>query len=166
MRIQKIIRALILILSILLPFIPAAGSADEVAPGFSLTTLGGNTVTLENYKGKVVFLSFWAPWCASCREELPDLDVLYKKFSKNGFTVLSVCVESSASVVAGFLNKHPVSFPVLIDKGGEVADRYRLSGFPVSFVIGKDGVIRHKHSGYGKEFLADYEKEILDLLKR
>jgi peroxiredoxin len=166
MLILRTMRAFVLTISILLPSSTYAGNAAEVAPGFSLFDTNGNNVTLDSYKGKVVFLAFWATWCASCRDELPDLDILHKKFSKNGFTVLSVCVESSASIVTGYLNKYPVSFPVLVDKGGTIADTYRLSGFPASFIIGKDGVIRHKHRGYGKEFLALYETEILDLLKR
>ena len=166
MRILRTMRAFVLTISILLPSITYAGNAAELAPGFSLFDTDGNNVTLDSYKGNVVFLAFWATWCASCKEELPGLDILHKKFSKNGFTVLSVCVESSASVVTGYLNKHPVSFPVLVDKGGTVADMYRLSGFPASFVLGKDGVVRYKHRGYGKEFLTVYEKEILNLLKR
>lgn len=155
-----------LALSILLPFATSVGHAAEVAPGFSLLDTDGNTVNLNSFQGKVVLLTFWATWCASCRAELPDLEALHNKFFKDGFTVLSVCVEPAAATVTGYLHKHPVSFPVLIDQRGAVADTYRLSGFPASFILDKDGVIRHRHLGYEKKDLALYTKEIIDLLKQ
>lgn len=166
MRILKTIPTLVLALSILFPFVTYVGHAAEVAPGFSLLDPDGNTVNLNSYRGKVVLLTFWTTWCASCRAELPDLEALHNKFFKDGFTVLSVCVEPSAAIVTGYLHHHPVSFPVLIDQRGEVADTYRLSGFPASFILGKDGLIRHKHLGYEKKDLALYAKEIIDLLKQ
>lgn len=137
-----------------------------MAPSFALSDSQRQIVTLESQQGKVVLLTFWAIWCASCRVELPDLDALYKKLAAQGFTVLSVCVEPSAANAVGYLQHHPLSFPVLIDASGEVADRYLLSSFPAAFILDRNGVIRHQHLGYGKESLALFEKEILDLLQR
>ncbi len=166
MRIPKTIPALVLTFAMLWSFLTGTGNAAQVAPPFSLSDTEQNTVALESYHGKVVLLTFWATWCASCREELPGLDRLHKRLSPKGFTVLSVCVDPSPAVVSAYLRQHPLSFPVLIDQGGEVADRYRLAGFPASFILGKDGVISQQHLGYGKESLALYEKEILDLLQQ
>ncbi len=162
---MKIIGTLFLFL-LLFPFDADAVQVGQPAPAFSLKDMKGNVVTLESFKGKVVFLDFWAPWCQSCREELPDIDALHKKYSSRGFTVLSICIERSASMVNKYLQKKPVSFPVLVDTKGEVADTYRFPGLPASFLVGKDGVIRHKHIGYGKEFLNIYEQEITDLLNK
>ena len=151
---------------LLAPVSVSAGKPGDTAPAFTLADMHGNTITLDSLKGKVVFLNFWAPWCQSCKEELPGIDALHKKYSSRGFTVLSICIERSESVVNKYLRKRQVSFPVLVDKSGEVADTYRFSGLPASFLIGKDGIIRHKHMGYGKELLKIYEREITDLLNK
>lgn len=144
----------------------AGNTKAVVAPPFSLPDTNQHPVNLTSYHGKVVLLTFWATWCTSCREELPALDTLQRRFANQGFTVLSVCVEPSPAVVSGYLRQHPVSFPVLLDQRGEVADSYRLSGFPATFILGKDGTISQHHLGYDKESLALYEKEILDLLQQ
>ena len=162
---MKITSTLFLFL-LLFPLAVDSAQVVQPAPAFSLKDMKGNIVTLESFKGKVVFLNFWAPWCQSCKEELPDIDALHKKYSSRGFTVLSICIERSESVVSKYLQKRQVSFPVLVDKNGEVADTYRFSGLPASFLIGKDGIIRHKHIGYGKEFFNIYEQEITDLLNK
>jgi peroxiredoxin len=151
---------------LLTPVSVFAGKPGDAAPAFTLADVHGNTVSLESLKGKVVLLNFWAPWCRPCKEELPDLDGLHKKYSSRGFTVLSVCMEPSASAVNKYLQKRPVSFPVLVDKDNEVSEAYLVSGLPVSFLIGKDGIIRHKHMGYEKEYLKVYEQEINDLLNK
>lgn len=161
---MKTIIALSFFMLLLAPLYVFAGKPGDAAPAFTLADVHGNTVTLDSLKGKVVLLNFWAPWCRSCKEELPDLDGLHKKYSSRGFTVLSICIERSA--VSEYLQKRPVSFPVLVDKDGEVAETYFFSGLPASFLIGKDGIIRHRHVGYGKEFLKMYEQEITDLLNK
>ena len=163
---MKTIITLSFFMLLLVPLSVFAGKPGDTAPAFALADVHDNTVTLDSLKGKVVLLNFWAPWCRSCKEELPNLDGLHKKYSSRGFTVLSICIERSASRVSEYLQKRQVSFPVLVDKNGEVADTYRFSGLPASFLIGKDGIIRHKHIGYGKEFFNIYEQEITDLLNK
>lgn len=160
----KILIAILFIAATLLPLTAFAVNAGEVAPGFSLKDVNGNEVTLNSLKGKVVFLTFWATWCPSCKEELPDLNTLQRKYSAKGFTVLSICIESSDSIVANYLKKHPVLFPVLVDKEGSVAESFRFSGLPTSYLIGNDGFIRHKHAGYDKGSFTLIEQEITDLL--
>jgi len=161
----KIISVLVLAISMLWPMVLHAADFTQVAPTFSLLDTHQNVVKLDSYQGKVVLITFWAIWCRSCLEKLPELDDLQKKFESDGFVVLSVCVKPPIASIVGYLQKHPVSFPVLIDQSGEVADSYRLSGFPAAFLIGRDGLIRHQHLGYGQASLALYQQEILDLLK-
>jgi cytochrome c biogenesis protein CcmG/thiol:disulfide interchange protein DsbE len=163
---MKTLIAVLFFMLFLAPVSVFAGKPGDVAPAISLADVHGTIVTLESLKGKVVLLNFWAPWCRPCQEELPDLDGLHKKYLSRGFTVLSVCMEPSASAVNKYLQKRPVSFPVLVDKDNEVSEAYLVSGLPVSFLIGKDGIIRHKHMGYEKEFLKLYEQEINDLLNK
>lgn len=163
---MKLLIAMLFISAILAPTPAFAINAGDAAPAFSLKDVNGNTVTLDSLKGKVILLTFWATWCASCKEELPDMNALQQKYAGKSFTVLSICIESSDSIVANYLKKHPVDFPVLVDKGGDVADAFRFSGLPSSFTIGKDSIIRHKHSGYDKESFTLIEQEIIDLLKK
>jgi len=131
-----------------------------------LKDLNGNTVTMDSFKGKVVFLDFWASWCGPCKEELPELELLYKKYAKDGFEVIGVSVDKSESNAAEFLKKRPVSFTILTNIKGDVADAYGLPGMPTGYIIGKDGVIQHRHVGFAKAFLPIYEKEIVELLKK
>jgi len=161
---MKTLIVILFIATILAPMPAIAVNAGDAAPGFNLKDVNGNEVTLNSLKGKVVFLTFWATWCPSCKEELPDLNTLQRKYSAKEFTVLSICIESSDSIVANYLKKHPVIFPVLVDKEGAAAESYRFSGLPASFLIGKDGLIRYKHSGYDKGSFTLIEREITGLL--
>lgn len=161
---MKTLIAMLFIAAILLPLPAFAVNAGDVAPEFSLHDVNGTIVTLNSFKGMVVFLTFWATWCPSCKEELPDLNTLQQKYADKGFTVLSICIEPSETVVANYMKKHPVTFPVLVDKRGNVAEAFRFSGLPASFLIGKDGLVRYKHSGYDKESFTLIEREITDLL--
>jgi peroxiredoxin len=152
-------------LLILSPSVSYSGQIGSAAPAFNLMGVNGKGVSLEQFKGKVVFLAFWAPWCTPCREELPALEDLHKKFGKDGFQVIGVSVDDSLEDVEALLHKVPISFPILLDKG-DVNESYRVTGLPTGFIVGRDGIIWHVHRGFGKEFIAIYEKEIQELLKR
>jgi peroxiredoxin len=143
-----------------------AAQEGRLAPGFNLRDLKGDTITLEQFKGKVVFLDFWAPWCIPCKEELPELDKLYMKFQREGFIVIGIAVDATSEGVAKFLQKVPISFPILLDTKGTVAESYRLVNMPTGYLIGRDGVIHHTYKGFGKDLLMLYEQEISELLNR
>jgi thiol-disulfide isomerase/thioredoxin len=154
-----------LLFMLIAPASSPAGQIGTAAPNFSLTDLNGNVVTLEQFKRKAVLLNFWAPWCIPCREELPELDRLNKEYGKDGFQVIGISVDDSQEDVGTFLRKVPVSFPILLD-GGDVNEAYLVTGLPTGFIVGRDGIIRYVHRGFGKEFLPMYEKEIEELLNR
>jgi thiol-disulfide isomerase/thioredoxin len=156
----------ILLLVIMQPIFAQASQVGTVAPDFSLSDLNGKAVTLQQFKGKVVFLDFWAPWCDPCREELPALDALYKKYNNDGLVIIGIDMDNSEKLVAEFLKKVPVTFTILIDRKASMGREYSFRTLPTAFIIGKDGVIRFVHLGYGKEFLQMYEKEIVELLKQ
>ncbi|HYA85638.1 MAG TPA: redoxin domain-containing protein, partial [Nitrospirota bacterium] len=86
-----------LLLAILLPAFAYAGQVGSTAPDFSFADLAGKSVSLRQLKGKVVFLDFWAPWCDQCREELPALDALYKKYSTDGLEVIGIGIDTTES---------------------------------------------------------------------
>ena len=141
-----------------------AGQIGTKAPSFELPDLNGRTISLEQFIGKVVFLDFWAPWCIPCKEELPELDTLYKKYDKEGFVVIAMSIDTVDRDVLTFLKKVPLNVRVLIDKKNEVSDAYRVSSLPTGFIISRDGIIMYQHRGFDKGFLPVYEKEITELL--
>jgi len=141
-----------------------AAQEGTQAPGFGLRDLTGGSITLEQFKGKVVFLAFWAPWCIPCRDELPEIDRLYKKYRDEGFMVVGITEDASPQAIAAFLKKVPVLFPLVLDQDNEVADAYRLSHLPTGYLIGRDGIIRHRYPGFTRDAVPLYEKEITELL--
>jgi peroxiredoxin len=95
MNVHLIAASMLMMLMILASVYSSADQAGTVAPAFALRDLNGNSVTLEQFRGKVVFLDFWALWCTPCRKELPELDTLYRKYGKEGFVVIGICMETS-----------------------------------------------------------------------
>jgi peroxiredoxin len=125
---------------------PQAGKA---APDFKLQDPGGKTVELKQYRGRPVLLNFWATWCAPCKEEMPELEQLYRQYENQGLVVLGVSVDDSSSVkqVPGLLKEGNPSvgsytFPIALDEKQEVTRQYKLFGVPSSFFVDRDGVIR------------------------
>jgi peroxiredoxin len=105
---------------------------------FTLTDLEGKTWHLQDLRGKVVLVNFWATWCPPCRKEMPDLDALYNKFKDQGFVVLAISDEEAAKV-APFIAERKISYPVLLDPGRKVNDAFVVEGIPKSFVYDRGG---------------------------
>jgi thiol-disulfide isomerase/thioredoxin len=126
-------------------------------PDLSLKDLDGKTVSLADYKGKVVFLNFWATWCDPCRVEIPWLIDMQAKYASRGFTVVGVAMDDEGkSVVAPFIAKErfdvngqqlPMGYPILLGTD-EAADKFGgILGYPTSFLISRDGKIVAKFQG-------------------
>lgn len=122
-------------------------SAPKVpAPDFSLTDQYGNTHTLSDYKGKTVFLNFWATWCPPCKGEMPEIQEIYEYYGENGSEVVVLGIaspdygrEKDEETVAAFLEENGYSFPVVMDTGGLYAYTYGVSAYPTTFMIDKEG---------------------------
>jgi peroxiredoxin len=134
----------------LLVSVPAssAGPASGPAPQFSMPARGGSTLSLGQYKGQVVMLNFWASWCGPCRQEMPLLENIYKKYNKLGFTLIGVNVEPDSKAADEWLKQTPVSFPVIYDKDSQVSKLYDVAGMPSTVIIDRKGNIRVLHRGY------------------
>jgi len=121
---------------------------DKKAPDFSLKDLTGKKVEIKDYKGKIIFLNFWATWCVPCKEEMPSLEVLHERFKGEKFVLLTVSVNyEGLKVVHGFLDKHSYTFPVLLDPNGETLDLFEVKGIPTTFIIDKKGRVIGKALG-------------------
>lgn len=121
-----------------------AGSRNKIAPDFTLPSMAKeqSPVTLSTlYQQTPVLLVFWATWCPSCVEEIPELNRLKAEYPEDKLQILSVNVQESRSRVSRFLKKNSMKYPVLLDEHGEVAGAYNLVGLPVSVLLAKGGEI-------------------------
>ncbi|PCI40378.1 MAG: hypothetical protein COB53_01235 [Elusimicrobia bacterium] len=121
---------------------PLVGSR---APDFSLTDLGGRTTHLSKLRGKIVLLDFWATWCVSCADEVPELKALYSEYKGQGLSLLAISVdEGGPEIVARFAAEFELPYPVLfIDD--DTMDNYRIFGLPTKFLIDEDGKVFRKY---------------------
>ncbi len=127
-----------------------AGSAPvvgSVPPGFTGVTYDGQTVSLADYAGKPLWLTFGASWCPDCRVEAPDVEAAYQKYKDQGLNVLGVFISEGADDVAGYAGRAGMTFPIVVDSRTEVAAAYRTMGIPTHFFIGADGTIKEVRIG-------------------
>ncbi len=121
----------------------------HLAPDFTLPSLDGQTVRLSDLRGKAVLLNFWATWCAPCRLEMPTMDKAYQEYKSRGLEILAVSLDAgSNSVVKNFMQELKLDFPVLLDPDMEVLRLYRQFSIPATFLIDKQGIVRHRELGY------------------
>lgn len=113
--------------------------AGSPAPDFTVERLDGETVSLSDYKGKIVLLNFWATWCGYCDQEMPDLDKFNKEFED--VEVLAVDVMEEKSIVEDYIEEGGYDFDVVLDIEGEIARTYLVSGYPTSYFIEEDGTL-------------------------
>lgn len=148
----------------------AAGAGDakvaagQQAPTFSLPALdGGKPISLESHKGDVVYLDFWASWCPPCLTSLPLLDELRSEFGARGFQVVAVNVDRDTDKARAFLEKRPVGYRSASDPEGMLPERFGIQTMPTSFLIDRDGVVRHVHAGFRKSDIEGLRAQIRDL---
>lgn len=112
-----------------------------VAPDFTLTGADGRKVSLKDFRGKVVFLNFWATWCESCREEMPSMERLYGEFKGKGLAIVAVNVKEKRQDAVAFAKKLKLTYPLLMDTEGEVGLLYGAFGLPATYLIDRKGVV-------------------------
>jgi peroxiredoxin len=109
------------------------------APDFTLRDLSGKKIALAEYRGKLVFLNFFATWCAPCRQEMPAMERLYRSYRDTGLVLVALNVRERAREVRPFIQELRLSFPVLLDQEGLAAYKYAVRGLPATYLIGRDG---------------------------
>jgi thiol-disulfide isomerase/thioredoxin len=108
---------------------------------FELEDLDGNTRSLSSFRGKVVFLNFWATWCGPCRIEMPSMQRVYNELKDEGFEIVAVDLREDKRVVKKFVKEYELTFPVLLDKTGTVGGIYSARSIPTTYIIDRDGFI-------------------------
>src|SRR5262245_11370008 len=141
------------------------GASASLAPSFTLPSRAGDNVSLDQLKGQVVMLNFWASWCGPCRQEMPLLDQMHKRYSALGFTLVGVNVEANTADAERWLKDTPVSFPVLFDRESKVSKMYDVNAMPSTVFIDRKGNIRYRHRGYKPGDEGEYLNQIRALLK-
>lgn len=170
---KKTHKLILLSFLVLLLYLPAFSQVLKVgsnAPDFSLQLqqdgkASDKTVTLNFYKGKVLFLHFWATWCPPCKVELPHMESLAKKLASQGdkakMKFLAVCISDSQKALTSFMQKNGYTFPSALDEPGLVAMKYGIQGVPTSILISPEGKILKIQVGMMNQkqlenFVADY----------
>jgi thiol-disulfide isomerase/thioredoxin len=122
-------------------------AVDSPAPDFELSSLDGQIYHLADLSGKPVVVNFWATWCPPCKEEMPQLQDYYDRYSDQ-FSLLAVDFAESETLVRPFVDELGLTFPILMDPDTAVNDLYRIQGYPTTYFINASGKISNIHVGY------------------
>lgn len=124
---------------------------NQLAPDFELQSLSGEKIRLSDYRGKKVFLNFWASWCAPCKVEIPYMENYYEKHKElENVEIIAVNMtkgELNTKKVHEFVYAHGLTFPVLLDSNGDIERIYKVIGLPTTYLIDEDGIIVHGFAG-------------------
>jgi peroxiredoxin len=136
------------------------------APDFTITDLNGKSISLSDYKGKVLFLNFWATWCPPCRAEIPDFVEAYGQQKAKGLEILGISLDSKGKeAIVAFVDKYKINYPVVLETRNttdKLLDDYQPGQFiPTTIIIDKQGRIRNKQVGQmSKEMLLKYFQQL------
>ena len=153
MKLRFIAASVILILLLIISGGVGISSAEKeekiAAQDFTLMTMDNKKVSLKDFKGKYIFLNFWATWCGPCIDEMPSMERLYKKFkTRKNFEMLAVSVDKGgAEVVEKFKAENKFTFTVLLDRDSEVAGAYGVMGIPSTYLIDPQGYVINRAVG-------------------
>jgi thiol-disulfide isomerase/thioredoxin len=143
-----------------------AASVGQPAPALSLPAADGRTVSLDQLKGKVVYVDFWASWCGPCRRSFPWMAEMQRKYGPSGFEVVAVNVDRKRADAERFLDSTPASFTVVYDSAGAAPGAWSVKAMPSSFVVDANGNVAFVENGFRDEDAAERERRIRALLGR
>lgn len=139
-----------------------AAKVGDDAPNFVLKDLEGKEYKLSDYKGKGVFLNFWGTYCEPCKDEMPYINNQYKQYKDQGVEVIAINVGETDLAIKKFAEQYQLSFPIVVDKKGDVQHAYRINPLPATFLINPEGKIIKYYTGPMDEKLV---KEFMEMIK-
>ncbi len=143
----------------------AVGPGDR-APDFELPLLDGEgRLGLAQFRGKVVWLDFWASWCPPCLASLPELEQMRKQMSADHFQIVAINIDADPRKARRFLEKHPVGYPSASDPDGRLPAKFDLEAMPTSYLIDRDGTVKLVHEGYRKGDIEKIRREVRELIE-
>jgi len=145
--------------------VASSGLEGQAAPDFVLRSASGENLRLSEYRGDVVMINFWATWCGPCRQEMPLLDELQKRYHRVGFNLLGVNIDDDSRQAMQMVKELGVSFPVLFDESKDVSELYDVKVMPTTVLIDREGTVRYIHHGYKPGYEDQYLTEIRSLLR-
>ena len=168
-KIAKIILPIMLTLGLVLTSCasgsePTKAVVGQPAPNFELQSLGGQSVSLKDFKGKPVVINFWATWCGPCVYEMPFMQEIHNEWSAKGLVLLTINKGESLARVSQFMQYYNLSLSILLDTKEVVNQRYNVIGIPITFFIDKDGIIQEKVIGAFPN-KAEIEKRISKIME-
>jgi thiol-disulfide isomerase/thioredoxin len=119
---------------------------------------------LAKHKGEVIYLDFWASWCGPCRKSFPWMNKIEAEYKQQGFSVISINLDANKALATKFLSEMPADFTVIYDPKGKIAKHFKIQGMPSSMLIGRDGKIKSRHTGFFTKKISLYQQEIEQLL--
>ena len=128
----------------------ASGPAPKIgqpAPDFTIQALDGKSYSLSDFRGRPVWINFWASWCPPCRAENPDIEEVYQANQANGLVVLGVAVGESDGNVRGYVERTGLNYTIGLDRGDGISANYRIVGIPTHYFIDKDGILQEWRIG-------------------
>lgn len=144
---------LLIAMPLIVPFTYAV-EAEETAPVIKLPRLqeqaAGEITSIADYKGKLIYLDFWASWCGPCRQSFPVLQKIRTQYADQGFEVIAVNLDTELAPALKFLNQFPVDYPILLDPQYTMANTYGIQGLPTAYLINHEGTVIYKHLGFKK----------------
>jgi thiol-disulfide isomerase/thioredoxin len=143
--------ALLALLAVFTTFPMQAGAA---------TAASADAIDLATWKGKVVYLDFWASWCVPCRQSFPWMNAMHSQYGQQGLVVLAVNMDQQRADADAFLRQYPASFMVRFDPAGALAQQFKLRGMPTSVLLGRDGKVLQVHEGFRSKDTATLEQAI------
>ena len=152
---------------ILFGFLIAINSAQAEypkVPEFQLPTASGS-IQPADYKGKVIYVDFWASWCMPCKQSFPWLNKMQTKYKDKGFEIIGINLDKDKELADKFLAAIPASFTIAFDPDGGSAEKFNVKGMPSSYLIDRNGFMRARHLGFREKDRESLENAIQDLLK-
>jgi len=141
---------------------------NSKAPEFTLPDISGSQVSLNSFKGKVVYVNFWASWCGPCKKEFPQLETLAGRYADKGVIILAINQDKKRSAMEQFLGKFPITSSnmiILTDPDSSVITSYGPRAMPSSYLLDKDGIVKYIHFGFGESDPPKWTNEIDALIK-